>query len=495
MRRLKYILLAFAITLSLTSCLEKLPADALLEEDAMTSLIDAELTVNGIYAGFKSSSLYSGSMVLASDIQSDLVHGVTGNSNNYGQSWTWDIRPDNSDIESVYGALYTIIGRCNYLLEKIPSIESTLLDDEDWGTYEMYIGEAHFARALAYSELARLYCEAYDPQRADEQLGMVISTTYTEIAPAVRASLKETYELILSDLEVAYDNIKDEGVNGAEYFTLSVVESLYARVYLHMQEWEKAIEYSTMVIDDGAFSLSSTNEYIDSSMSYYSYMWNYDMGMEIIWRVGYTTTSYGGALGSVFLNYDYVNYYPDYVPSAWVLNAYDYYDQRYSTFFATIATGYDHGLSWPCLIKYLGNQEFLALNILYVNEPKPFRLSEQYLIRAEAYAQMAKYSNAASDLTKLRAARYSTYGQASITADNWLEEIAEERAKELYMEGFRLTDLKRWNMGFTREAQNSTLASGNTLSIEAGDYRFVWPIPLHEIEVPTSQIEQNEGYN
>ncbi len=146
------------------------------------------------------------------------------------------------------------------------------------------------------------------------------------------------------------------------------------------------------------------------------------------------------------------------------------------------------------MIKYLGSEEFLAYNILYVNKPKPFRLAEQYLIRAEAYAQSGNYSKAASDLTTLRSARYSTYGTASITADNWLEQISNERAKELYMEGFRLTDLKRWNMGFTREAQTSTQDSANTLSIEAGDYRFVWPIPLHEIEAPGSQIEQNPGY-
>ncbi len=492
MKRFRYII-ALALSLSLSSCLEKLPTDALLEQDAMTSLTDAELTVNGIYAGFKSPALYSGAMVLASDVQADLVHGVVGNSNSYGRSWTWDIRPDNSEIESVYGALYTIIGRSNYLLEKIGSIESTLLDDEDWSRYEMYIGEAHFARALAYSELVRLFCEAYDPQRASEQLGVVVSTSYSNVPTAVRSNLEESYAQILSDLEAAQSYIKDVGMNGAEYFTLSAVDALYARVYLHMQQWDKAIEYSTNVIDDNAFALSSVNTPIGDS-NHFNYLWTNDKGFEIIWRVGYTTTSHGGALGSVFLNYDYVSYFPDYVPSAWVLNAYDSTDGRYSSYFGSIKTGYDHGLTWPCLIKYFGNVDFLALNKLYIGQPKPFRLAEQYLIRAEAYAQQGKYSPAASDITALRSARYATYGQASLNSENWLEEISEERAKELYMEGFRLSDLKRWNMGFERKAQKNTLESANELKIKAGDYRFVWPIPQHEIEVPNSQIIQNAGY-
>lgn len=52
-------------------------------------------------------------------------------------------------------------------------------------------------------------------------------------------------------------------------------------------------------------------------------MWTNDMATEAIWKVGFTVNSYGGKLGLIFLNYDHVNYRPDYVPATWVLNAYD----------------------------------------------------------------------------------------------------------------------------------------------------------------------------
>ena len=81
-----------------------------------------------------------------------------------------------------------------------------------------------------------------------------------------------------------------------------------------------------------------------------------------------------------------------------------------------------------------------------------------------------------------------------MNAHNWLETISEERVKELYMEGFRLHDLKRWNMGFERSAQTATQTEGNRLKIAAGDYRFVWPMPQNEIEAPGSEISQNRGY-
>ena len=43
-------------------------------------------------------------------------------------------------------------------------------------------------------------------------------------------------------------------------------------------------------------------------------MWQYDNSTEIIWKVMFEVNSYGGALGTVFLNYDYTSYKPDYVP-------------------------------------------------------------------------------------------------------------------------------------------------------------------------------------
>ena len=40
---------AIAVVFSMTSCLEKLPGDYILEEEGMKSLSDAEQTLTGIY--------------------------------------------------------------------------------------------------------------------------------------------------------------------------------------------------------------------------------------------------------------------------------------------------------------------------------------------------------------------------------------------------------------------------------------------------------------
>ena len=64
-----------------------------------------------------------------------------------------------------------------------------------------------------------------------------------------------------------------------------------------------------------------------------------------------------------------------------------------------------------------------------------------------------------------------------MNAENWLQTISDERVKELFMEGFRLHDLKRWGMGFERTPQSQTQSEGSSLKVEAGNPLFVWPIP------------------
>ena len=280
------------------------------------------------------------------------------------------------------------------------------------------------------------------------------------------------------------------------------------RLYAEQKDYDNAIKYSSLLIDGAKdkFALSSASQmyttmtdylsYTNKEISYYEYMWRYNLSTESIWQVGFTTTSYGGALGSVFFNWDYQSYKPDYVPAQWVLDLYAANDLRYGVNFCQVTTGHSHGLTWPLLAKYWGNQDlFESAQLLHVSEPQVFRLAEQYLIRAEAYVQKASpdYSKASKDIAELRKARYSSNASASLMADNAMQIIEEERVKELYMEGFRLQDLKRWHKGFERKPQEQSLSNGSSIKVEPDDPRFVWPIPQHELESPDANILPNES--
>lgn len=140
---------------------------------------------------------------------------------------------------------------------------------------------------------------------------------------------------------------------------------------------------------------------------------------------------------------------------------------------------------------------------MYKNKPKPFRLSEQYLILAEAAVESNQATIANNALTALRQKRISGYQPVNYTDSQLRQQIRDERSKELIGEGFRMSDLRRWNLGFTRDGnytynpdvKNIMVYAGLQVSYNPGDYRYVWPIPADEMEInPQLAGQQNPGY-
>ncbi|HJC94577.1 MAG TPA: RagB/SusD family nutrient uptake outer membrane protein, partial [Candidatus Phocaeicola excrementigallinarum] len=325
-RKFKLYMVLAAASLAFSSCLDKYPENAIPSDEAVNTVDDVNQLVIGIYDSFTSSALYSGNLTLLPDIQTDLVYGVNGNTNVYGEIWRWnDILSTNTDIESVYGALYAVIGRCNFLLDHVEKVRAGVTDDDDLDRLDQYCGEAYFARALAYSELVKLFCKAYESDEdAAGQLGVVLNEHYDSQEPMVRATLKDSYQFILNDLDRAEELLQleedfDPSVDGAlfdtVYFNEYTVYALRARIALYMKKWDEAVDYATKVIGDGKggsqnYFLSSCTEDISTDVSYFDYMWTNDHGTEVIWKVSFTLNSYGGSLGTVFFNYDQTSVRP-----------------------------------------------------------------------------------------------------------------------------------------------------------------------------------------
>ena len=82
----------------------------------------------------------------------------------------------------------------------------------------------------------------------------------------------------------------------------------------------------------------------------------------------------------------------------------------------------------------------------YLHRPKVFRIAETYLIAAEAAYKNGDQANAKIYLYRLRTAR----GIGSVTYTDLWAEIQNERNRELAFEGFRMADIKRWNLGVVR---------------------------------------------
>jgi starch-binding outer membrane protein, SusD/RagB family len=116
-----------------------------------------------------------------------------------------------------------------------------------------------------------------------------------------------------------------------------------------------------------------------------------------------------------------------------------------------------------------------------------FRLAETYLLRAEAYVGMGENQLAANDINVVRDRAQAPLVSAG---DVDIDYILDERARELYMEEFRVLTLARLNIWVERTRRYNPL-NGNTLA----DHNNLWPIPYSEIEKNLEgDLKQNPGY-
>lgn len=156
---------------------------------------------------------------------------------------------------------------------------------------------------------------------------------------------------------------------------------------------------------------------------------------------------------------------------------------------------------WACL-KWVpltsDNQPLLTqLDIEFSSADFPiFRLAEMYLISAEAEARQKGGSLSSSDqgYKRIQALRQRANGATDVmpmTID--LDYILKERARELYWEGHRRTDLIRYGL-FTTSAYPWPFKGGVPDGKAAIDgYRTVYPIITTDLAANPNLV-QNEGY-
>jgi len=134
------------------------------------------------------------------------------------------------------------------------------------------------------------------------------------------------------------------------------------------------------------------------------------------------------------------------------------------------------------------------INFSDIDEPL-FRLSEVYLNYAEAVLRGGTNGDAATALTYINKIRTRAYGDASgnITSGQLtLPFILDERARELYWEGFRRTDLIRYGL-FTGSTYVWPFKGGVKGGTSVSDNRNLFPIPDLDRSL-NPNLKQNPGY-
>jgi hypothetical protein len=207
---------------------------------------------------------------------------------------------------------------------------------------------------------------------------------------------------------------------------------------------------------------------------------------EVIWKLNVQSANLAtAAIGSLFQD---ANGAVQAAPSLKLINSYDKVnDIRYPTFFTTPTTAAPTGL----IAKYGAVVGSNGENFQY--DIKMIRTSEILLARAEAFAELNQLTPANADLALLRTNRITGYSHVSISDKAALiDEILQERFRELAYEGQRYHDLRRRALPVNRNvADIGGITTSQTLL--PTDAKYLLPIPQQET-FANPNIGQNPGY-
>lgn len=502
MKKFTYILLA-AATLFTFSCKDFLVEEPFLTESNALTLSDFSGISNavlGAYSPLADGAWYGADFVLTSEMRAENATRPTNTDFTSGRYMApFDMTYSSDVTVGLWGYGYYVISAVNNVLEQIETVgdEYYIKGDVTQADINNLKAECLFLRALAHFDMARTY--AYSPAKSasvnfTDCIPIILKTDKTAKEQPKRNSVSEVFDQIKKDLKEA------EGLMSADYTrsgvadkkavaSLPAIQALMARVCLYNQDWQDAANYATKVINNPAYKLWTAEEYPK--------VWGNEVGgSEVIFEV------YGKSSN------DYDEYWEGpshmtnplgYADCAAAEALIDLFDDPADVRGSQGIRGTDDGKVMFCTdkdqasggqlwtMKYYGKGEGDATSTPDVNNVIVLRLSEMYLIRAEALVNGASVSDASTlkDLNAIRANRgVAPFASAKDAADN----LALERRKELNFEGHYWFDL--WRTAAGKIDYKDSRRKGNI----AADSKF-WalPIPKREYTV-NANLTHNPGF-
>ena len=449
---IKYtLLMALAALVSCEDYLEpEVSPDQIYYETIFESEETAEAAIYGLYADFVLGSspvyLMNGSLSVMGGLVSDELYDFSQAYLHYdvNEIISTGFEPAFYYWSETYRHVYT----ANAIIE---GVESSNLDED---LKNQIAGEAYFVRGLLYFQLLNIY----------GNIPIVTNTLYSENAAQPQAPAAEVYEQIISDLQQAESLLTEDYVSeGKVRPNKYVVQALLARVNLYRENWAKAEEYATQVIN-GPYSLSEDLSGV------------FDIASEgAIWQLIPSNPNSGSANEVRWFTPGQT---PTYVLTENLLDAFEEQDKRRTAWVGEVE--YADGL-------YFYPTKFVPGTTLD-QYSTVFRIAEQYLIRAEARARLGNLEGAIEDLNEVRRVHGGLEPYAGpVTEEAVIEAILQERRVEFFAEwGHRWFDLIRTGRA------GEVLGELHPETWEPTD--ILWPIPSSELEA-NPELEQNPGYN
>lgn len=487
---LKTMVCGFA-ALALTSCannwLDTEPSDGVDAGSAITSDEELYSARAGMYYMFKGSSsytdYYAARMWYYGDVRGeDIQNEPSGSRTTSLYGFTYRTA---SDAPAIWTTPYRLIRRASRVIEAAES--GNLTGDAAW-IAEME-AEARVLRALAHFDLVRVYGQTYTADNG-ASYGVPIVTSALDVqATPGRSTVAEVYSFVESELNAAINSGALTTDINTGYVNEWAAKAILARVALYKGNNTQAFSLAEDIIKNSPYELWTNDEYADA--------WDKTSPAHIkepileIVMTGTTDWTDREGIANLYQEQGYA----DMIMTKSFLNmmSEDMDDCRWGVMVAAETEDYGnkYGTDRVFLNKYLAMNTFNSLPVI--------RLSEMYLIAAEAAAKNSDSQNAAKYLNAI-VLRANPNATPVAEADATVARISKERRKELVGEGHRLFDAMRNNETITRYTSEADMGYHSPLNEEARSFdrtffKVLLPIPQAEIDVnPTIAAQQNPGY-
>lgn len=338
----------------------------------------------------------------------DMVKTSSTDKDAYLDLWRWkDEAPSPTTSYFSWRTYYHTIYIANYVIGHQHEITNATKEE-----INQLVGESYMLRAYCHFLLVNLYAEPYTHCTPAGTRGVPMQLKADVNAIPASSSVEAVYQQVLSDLDEAekYLNVEvwEEGKNYR--FNKVSAQALRARTYLYMGQWEEALKAAITVME-------THNRLEDLTTNSYTLPNSYKSVENIVALERFSSNLYTA-----------IN-----IPSPDFISMYRTGDQRRTKF-------YKRATSSTYWLQKGGSDDNAC----------SFRTSEMYLIAAEASARLDSLDNAVCYLVPLMEKRlnqsaYQTTLELvnSMTQEELIQEILDERARELAFEGHRWYDLRR----------------------------------------------------
>jgi tetratricopeptide (TPR) repeat protein len=505
MKIIKKMLLLIIIAGVLGSCAEDEFLDVTnqneLNSDNYYSRIENfDMALNGVYSALKSLDLYGQNFyvetLLALPHESDYWNAQSRN----------EVTAGDGNVFVAWRGWYRVVARANDIIENVPVyLENNNPTAEQQKQLDLIVGQAHFLRGFAYFHLVRLWGEApYARDNSRLAVPLILEVAVDrEAMMQPRATVAEVYEQVIKDFKVAEEKLPLAwDMNNIARVSKFAAKAFLGKVYLYMEDYNKAKAYFEEIINSPRYSLVPAHRYDDL------FQGKYEFSPESIFEINYTIdlqqNIWENGLGSGIAlplappGRGWSNVTPHGVNISRFGT-----DPRLkiATYAPTDSAATSEGEMKPVgksEFNYTGHSfrkyvpEDYSVNSTNRNSGINFlvmRLADVYLMYAEVMYQLGNEAVALEYVNKVRRRAWGYSPDSpqpevdltALTGDALRDAIREERFLELFAEGHRWYDIVRW--GIVEEE----VLKYNQLRVTQGEILFqpkdyYYPIPQQEVD-------------